>query len=90
MRGGASTFSWPLHVLPKWKQTGIVLRPCYCPDAHRLSLFIDPSLNCGLTQLCPFSAVSLLMIATIDTAPRSNGWPLFLQHLYMLLLLAVS
>lgn len=50
--------------------------------AHGLPLFIDPSLNCGLTQLCPFSAVPPGIIATIEAMLRSNDWPLFSQHLF--------
>lgn len=47
--GGASTFTWPLYLLPDWKQTIIVLQLCCCTDAHWLSLLIDPSLKWGPT-----------------------------------------
>lgn len=55
--GLASTFSRPLVVLPNKKQTAIVVQLGGYPQSHTLSLFMEPPVNCGLSQLCPFSAL---------------------------------
>lgn len=47
----------PLVVLPNKKQTAIVVELSGFPQPHTLSLFMEPPLNCGLSQLCPFSAL---------------------------------
>lgn len=46
----------PLVVLPNKKQTAIVVQLGGYPQSHTLSLFMEPPVNCGLSQLCPFSA----------------------------------
>lgn len=47
----------PLVVLPNKKQTAIVAQLRGSPPAPTLPLFMEPPVNCGPSQLCPFSAL---------------------------------
>lgn len=56
-RGGACFhfLPGPLVVLPNKKQAAIVVQHRGYPQSHTLCLFMEPPVNCGLSQLCPFS-----------------------------------